>query len=1025
MARLYVRQDGQEVVLEIDGDLVSFGRSSENTIQVRDIKSSRRHCQIERTPAGFKLVDLESANGTSVNGQKVNHRMLQEGDVIAIGQVEIQFGEKPPALDGVPAPAPTDSNAIEDITGSPEAEAALAPAAAPVSGDAGDPVTPRPAQRLAAVRGSRSSNPWVARVITAVAALALISVVGILAKNLYRDHQLQQAAEHDYVRLWEALKTAQDKDAIARTQDYLAKYPNSPHVAAVKERQDRLQATISRMETAAAELSALKKRADEASGDLGSLRDEFRALLNKYQGLAIAERIKGDMRALETRVARHGQEVFAALEKQVAEAMTAQNWGAAADVIKRFMALHADQEIAQKADARLAEVLRAAYVDFETLTARSNALLEKGNYDEASELFRTNLVRFSGTLPYYQAQLKLLGIEILAKGVTQDREDAKVRQVREESFQLALKADDHAKVRRYSEARKVYDQILAKLKEANLPALHEAFAARGKDVLAEANLFEKLIAAVNGKSLAPDTYNLSADFTGKIEAADEQVFDVRFARGFTRVAWLSLKPEEMLGLYKRLAPKGDDLYVLGNYCYQNRLDVEAAKLLQEFVKAAPDRKPEVDRAVARARGMDVPEGGFIFHRAAWLTQDEHKYSLLEEQVDAICTRLNDNDVKKVETAYADFKTLYANADLKNDFREGVKDRVLQAFIGRRDAATQKLAKLPSVMKRDHLKRLKDELNKRRKAALELIFNEEVYTYDTAKNDHGEKAQPDVDKLVGLVKEMWERPMDAVVSLDKSVQQIIERIKDADKYVVELGGKSAAAEDSDFSDMLASINQQIDIRTVCLDSGERQVLEHNKRVRAFNASAETEMSQEELRQIEITNDYREMMGRKILEVHQLLGRSARKHSEWMVSTGVFSHEQDTAERRTPGDRMRLEGYSGPGGENIARGAGDPRTAFEMWYRSSGHHRNMLSEMWNHMGVGRSNTDWTQNFGQAAAQSTNVSADGNTPGNKKGGNNGGGSGPSGTGGSGGTGTKPGGGSTGGSTPGGNSGGSSGGG
>jgi hypothetical protein len=52
----------------------------------------------------------------------------------------------------------------------------------------------------------------------------------------------------------------------------------------------------------------------------------------------------------------------------------------------------------------------------------------------------------------------------------------------------------------------------------------------------------------------------------------------------------------------------------------------------------------------------------------------------------------------------------------------------------------------------------EALDKHRKEALEKIFDEKFYTYDMAKNDHGEKAQPEIDKLVNNVRQIWEKPV---------------------------------------------------------------------------------------------------------------------------------------------------------------------------------------------------------------------------------------------------------------------------
>jgi Nif-specific regulatory protein len=63
----------------------SVGRESLNKISVSDLSLSRRHCVIIKEGNNFKLTDLESRNGTFVNGLPVKERHLEHGDKINIG----------------------------------------------------------------------------------------------------------------------------------------------------------------------------------------------------------------------------------------------------------------------------------------------------------------------------------------------------------------------------------------------------------------------------------------------------------------------------------------------------------------------------------------------------------------------------------------------------------------------------------------------------------------------------------------------------------------------------------------------------------------------------------------------------------------------------------------------------------------------------------------------------------------------------------------------------------------------------
>lgn len=64
---------------------VSIGRESSNRLCIGDLSVSRRHCLIKREGEQFKICDLESLNGSFVNGLPVKERVLEHGDRVAVG----------------------------------------------------------------------------------------------------------------------------------------------------------------------------------------------------------------------------------------------------------------------------------------------------------------------------------------------------------------------------------------------------------------------------------------------------------------------------------------------------------------------------------------------------------------------------------------------------------------------------------------------------------------------------------------------------------------------------------------------------------------------------------------------------------------------------------------------------------------------------------------------------------------------------------------------------------------------------
>ena len=68
-----------------------IGRTRRSDIRIDDSSVSRRHAIIERKDGRFLLKDLKSTNGTSVNGELIDVRVLDHGDRIRIGRTVLEF----------------------------------------------------------------------------------------------------------------------------------------------------------------------------------------------------------------------------------------------------------------------------------------------------------------------------------------------------------------------------------------------------------------------------------------------------------------------------------------------------------------------------------------------------------------------------------------------------------------------------------------------------------------------------------------------------------------------------------------------------------------------------------------------------------------------------------------------------------------------------------------------------------------------------------------------------------------------
>jgi len=72
-------------VHSISGGRIRLGRSRDNDVMVPDLLASRHHAELLLHPGGAEVIDLETANGTFVNGQRVARAPVGQRDVIAIG----------------------------------------------------------------------------------------------------------------------------------------------------------------------------------------------------------------------------------------------------------------------------------------------------------------------------------------------------------------------------------------------------------------------------------------------------------------------------------------------------------------------------------------------------------------------------------------------------------------------------------------------------------------------------------------------------------------------------------------------------------------------------------------------------------------------------------------------------------------------------------------------------------------------------------------------------------------------------
>jgi pSer/pThr/pTyr-binding forkhead associated (FHA) protein len=72
---------------------ISIGRKDTNTIVIQEQTISSNHAQINFEGGQYVLTDLNSTNGTFVNGKRITKQALRNGDLVRMGAIEMKFSQ--------------------------------------------------------------------------------------------------------------------------------------------------------------------------------------------------------------------------------------------------------------------------------------------------------------------------------------------------------------------------------------------------------------------------------------------------------------------------------------------------------------------------------------------------------------------------------------------------------------------------------------------------------------------------------------------------------------------------------------------------------------------------------------------------------------------------------------------------------------------------------------------------------------------------------------------------------------------
>src|SRR6516162_6060492 len=96
---------------ELKGEKTTVGRVEDNMFQVAEPSVSSHHCEILLRGNDVVVRDLNSTNGTFINGEKIIESPLKPGQILRLGQIEMRLetgeGAGAPVPSGATASAPS------------------------------------------------------------------------------------------------------------------------------------------------------------------------------------------------------------------------------------------------------------------------------------------------------------------------------------------------------------------------------------------------------------------------------------------------------------------------------------------------------------------------------------------------------------------------------------------------------------------------------------------------------------------------------------------------------------------------------------------------------------------------------------------------------------------------------------------------------------------------------------------------------------------------------------------------------
>lgn len=256
--------DGNEFVFDLIEDRLRLGRTPDNDIVIDNSYISAHHAELLRQPDGcYDLVDLQSSNGTLVNGKRIERVRLKGGDRLRFGQLSARFRERPPR--GLAPDQPTQR------TGGSALETGRA------NGKPGDSESAAPPAEAAAPRKETARQE--------PATLSGVKMAGSEVAAFARLERLRrEQAEMEERREALTLDLERTQADLARAKEGLARVHDEVEQARAQLRREQQEAQAAKGD-AERELAQLRGEVKRLQDEAAALRDRHRELEEKNEVL--------------------------------------------------------------------------------------------------------------------------------------------------------------------------------------------------------------------------------------------------------------------------------------------------------------------------------------------------------------------------------------------------------------------------------------------------------------------------------------------------------------------------------------------------------------------------------------------------------------------------------------------------------------------------------------------------------------------------------------------------------------------